>query len=97
MNLAKFTDRSERNGNVHHATRMSFFYNVSAYFAILMNLGFFFSTCFEGRWACESLSTPSTCAVEEGSHVTTFDGKDFTFHGDCYYTLAKVERKVNEP
>uniref|UniRef100_A0A669DW76 VWFD domain-containing protein n=1 Tax=Oreochromis niloticus TaxID=8128 RepID=A0A669DW76_ORENI len=50
-------------------------------------------TCFEGRWACESLSTPSTCAVEEGSHVTTFDGKDFTFHGDCYYTLAKVERK----
>uniref|UniRef100_I3JSK3 VWFD domain-containing protein n=1 Tax=Oreochromis niloticus TaxID=8128 RepID=I3JSK3_ORENI len=46
-------------------------------------------TCFEGRWACESLSTPSTCAVEEGSHVTTFDGKDFTFHGDCYYTLAK--------
>uniref|UniRef100_I3JNC4 VWFD domain-containing protein n=1 Tax=Oreochromis niloticus TaxID=8128 RepID=I3JNC4_ORENI len=46
-------------------------------------------SCFEGRWACESLSTPSTCAVEEGSHVTTFDGKDFTFHGDCYYTLAK--------
>lgn len=41
MNLAKFTDRSERNGNVHHATRMSFFYNVSAYFVILMNLGGF--------------------------------------------------------
>ncbi|XP_034734969.1 LOW QUALITY PROTEIN: mucin-2-like [Etheostoma cragini] len=50
-------------------------------------------TCFEGRWACESLQTPATCAVEEGSHVTTFDGKTFTFHGDCYYTLAKVESK----
>ncbi|XP_031715388.1 mucin-2 isoform X3 [Anarrhichthys ocellatus] len=50
-------------------------------------------TCVEGRWACESLQTPATCAVEEGSHVTTFDGKTYTFHGDCYYTLAKVESK----
>uniref|UniRef100_A0A8C9XAM5 Mucin 2.2, oligomeric mucus/gel-forming n=1 Tax=Sander lucioperca TaxID=283035 RepID=A0A8C9XAM5_SANLU len=46
-------------------------------------------TCVEGKWACESLQIPATCAVEEGSHVTTFDGKTFTFHGDCYYTLAK--------
>uniref|UniRef100_A0A8C4F7I0 Mucin-2 n=1 Tax=Dicentrarchus labrax TaxID=13489 RepID=A0A8C4F7I0_DICLA len=46
-------------------------------------------TCFEGRWACKSLQTPATCAVEEGSHVTTFDGKTYTFHGECYYTLAK--------
>ncbi|XP_051808038.1 LOW QUALITY PROTEIN: mucin-2-like [Acanthochromis polyacanthus] len=50
-------------------------------------------TCLEGRWACESLQTPATCAVEEGSHVTTFDGKTYTFHGECYYTLAKVESK----
>ncbi|XP_056272180.1 mucin-2-like [Pseudoliparis swirei] len=46
-------------------------------------------TCVEGRWTCQSLQTPATCAIEEGSHVTTFDGKAFTFHGDCYYTLAK--------
>nr|XP_020477876.1 mucin-2-like [Monopterus albus] len=46
-------------------------------------------TCLEGRWACKSLQMPATCAVEEGSHVTTFDGKTYTFHGDCYYTLAK--------
>ncbi|XP_069385359.1 mucin-2-like isoform X2 [Paralichthys olivaceus] len=50
-------------------------------------------TCLEGRWACKSLQTPVTCAVEEGSHVTTFDGKTFTFHGDCYYVLAKVDSK----
>ncbi|KAK5902118.1 hypothetical protein CesoFtcFv8_007407 [Champsocephalus esox] len=50
-------------------------------------------TCVEGKWACKSLQTPATCAVEEGSHVTTFDGKTYTFHGDCYYTLAKVESK----
>ncbi|XP_068596041.1 mucin-2-like [Brachionichthys hirsutus] len=50
-------------------------------------------TCLHGRWACQSLQIPATCAVEEGSHVTTFDGKAYTFHGDCYYTLAKVESK----
>ncbi|XP_027128683.1 mucin-2 [Larimichthys crocea] len=49
--------------------------------------------CLEGRWVCKSLKAPATCALEEGSHVTTFDGKTYTFHGDCYYTLAKVESK----
>uniref|UniRef100_A0A8C5H0H0 Mucin-2-like n=1 Tax=Gouania willdenowi TaxID=441366 RepID=A0A8C5H0H0_GOUWI len=53
---------------------------------------FYSSTCREGSWACQSLQAPETCAVEEGSHVTTFDGKTFTFHGDCYYTLAKDGR-----
>ncbi|XP_023278265.1 mucin-2-like [Seriola lalandi dorsalis] len=50
-------------------------------------------TCLKGGWVCKSLETPATCAVEEGSHVTTFDGKTYNFHGDCYYTLAKVESK----
>ncbi|KAK2842372.1 hypothetical protein Q5P01_012572 [Channa striata] len=50
-------------------------------------------TCLEGRWDCKNLQMPATCAVEEGSHVTTFDGKTYMFHGDCYYTLAKVESK----
>lgn len=64
-------------------------------FVILNYLGCF-STCLEGRWACKSLQTPATCAVEEGSHITTFDGKTYTFHGDCYYTLARVASKVND-
>ncbi|XP_046889494.1 mucin-2-like [Hypomesus transpacificus] len=49
--------------------------------------------CHHGKWSCKSLPSPATCAIEEGSHVTTFDGKGFIFHGDCYYTLAKVENK----
>ena len=54
------------------------------------------SSCYEGRWDCKSLHSPATCAVEEGSHVTTFDGKAYIFHGDCHYVLAKIERKVKE-
>ncbi|XP_032405476.1 mucin-2-like [Xiphophorus hellerii] len=50
-------------------------------------------TCSEGKWECETFETPATCAVEEGLHFTTFDGTTYTFHGNCLYTLAKVESK----
>ncbi|KAJ8002529.1 hypothetical protein DPEC_G00159860 [Dallia pectoralis] len=49
--------------------------------------------CHRGQWSCKSLPSPATCAVEEGSHVKTFDGRTYTFHGNCYYSLAKVEPK----
>ncbi|XP_051740972.1 mucin-2-like [Ctenopharyngodon idella] len=45
--------------------------------------------CEEGNWICESIPGPGLCAVEEGSHFTTYDGKEFTFHGDCSYVLSK--------
>ncbi|KAM9495184.1 mucin-2-like [Clarias gariepinus] len=45
--------------------------------------------CEQGRWICQSLSIPGVCAMEEGSHFTTFDGKEFTFHGNCYYVLSR--------
>ncbi|KAF4094915.1 hypothetical protein G5714_023993 [Onychostoma macrolepis] len=45
--------------------------------------------CKEGSWICVSIPSPGLCSIEEGSHFTTFDGKEFTFHGDCNYVLSK--------
>ncbi|CAM5149636.1 unnamed protein product [Natator depressus] len=51
-------------------------------------------TCDSGRWVCKQLSCPGSCLVEGGAHITTFDGKKYTFHGDCYYVLSK--KSIND-
>ncbi|XP_072826842.1 mucin-2-like [Vicugna pacos] len=45
--------------------------------------------CDAGRWVCADLQCPGTCALEGGAHISTFDGRKYTFHGDCYYVLTK--------
>ncbi|XP_036400140.1 mucin-5B-like [Megalops cyprinoides] len=46
-------------------------------------------TCSGGQWSCNDEDCPGTCSVEGGSHVTTYDKKSYSFHGDCTYVLSK--------
>ncbi|XDV53251.1 hypothetical protein PO909_021807 [Leuciscus waleckii] len=45
--------------------------------------------CAAGHWTCTNLECPGICSVVGGSHVTTYDGKSFTFSGNCDYILTK--------
>ncbi|XP_043083626.1 mucin-2 [Puntigrus tetrazona] len=45
--------------------------------------------CDAGRWTCTYLKCPGICSVVGGSHITTYDGKTFTFSGNCDYIFTK--------
>nr|XP_015194209.1 PREDICTED: mucin-6 [Lepisosteus oculatus] len=45
--------------------------------------------CLNSRWECKERFCPHTCAVEGGSHVTSFDSHKYRFHGSCTYVLLK--------
>uniref|UniRef100_A0A671K5G8 Mucin-5AC-like n=1 Tax=Sinocyclocheilus anshuiensis TaxID=1608454 RepID=A0A671K5G8_9TELE len=47
-------------------------------------------TCVDNLWSCEDRDCPGTCSVEGGSHITTYDGRTYSFHGDCAYVLSKT-------
>ncbi|KAA0724595.1 Mucin-5AC [Triplophysa tibetana] len=45
--------------------------------------------CAAGYWTCTDLECPGICSVVGGSHITTYDGKSFSFNGNCDYILTK--------
>ncbi|XP_076880264.1 mucin-2-like [Brachyhypopomus gauderio] len=47
-------------------------------------------TCNGGQWTCANKDCPATCSVQGGAHIITYDGKPYTYHGNCEYVLSRV-------
>ncbi|TRY87244.1 hypothetical protein DNTS_031751, partial [Danionella cerebrum] len=45
-------------------------------------------TCANGMWACTEKECLGTCTIYGDGHFTTFDGKKYSFHGECEHILA---------
>uniref|UniRef100_A0A4W3H0Q5 VWFD domain-containing protein n=1 Tax=Callorhinchus milii TaxID=7868 RepID=A0A4W3H0Q5_CALMI len=48
------------------------------------------STCKAGSWDCSEKPCPKTCQVYGDGHHITFDGKRYTYDGNCEYIFVKV-------
>ncbi|XP_043943207.1 mucin-19-like [Protopterus annectens] len=48
-------------------------------------------TCTNGIWDCTDTECSGTCKIENGYHITTFDGSQYELHGDCNYLAVLSE------
>ncbi|KAL7992099.1 hypothetical protein Chor_016355, partial [Crotalus horridus] len=54
-----------------------------------INTGCNTCTCTRGKWKCiQNSKCSSTCSLYGEGHITSFDGQNFAFDGNCEYILA---------
>ncbi|XP_026057612.1 mucin-2-like [Carassius auratus] len=46
-------------------------------------------TCTNGMWTCTKKACYGTCTIYGEGHFRTFDGRRYSFHGDCEHTIAQ--------
>ncbi|XP_043944002.1 otogelin-like protein [Protopterus annectens] len=51
-------------------------------------------TCTGGLWNCTDTKCSAECSITGNSHVATFDGRHFTFLGNCQYILVQTDSKT---
>ncbi|XP_018420398.1 PREDICTED: mucin-5B-like [Nanorana parkeri] len=51
------------------------------------------STCILGQWTCSQIACSGNCTLKGGAHMHTYDGRKYSFHGNCQYLMSKDEGK----
>ncbi|XP_066543141.1 mucin-19-like [Amia ocellicauda] len=52
--------------------------------------------CTNGKWDCDEKQCSSTCSIEGGMFITTFDGKLYSLPGKCKYVVAQKTYKFSK-
>lgn len=78
--------KTATHGNVRSCLIASHSFNISLSQLYLIHSC---SVCKERRWHCSQSTCAGVCVATGDPHYVTFDGRCYSFLGDCQYVLAR--------